>query len=107
GRRAFDQHLAGGRPVERAEQVEERRLAGAARARDADELAGRDREVDAVQDPRLDLVTEVADQSARFECRGRRHDPRRTSTGSTRDARHAGTRLASTPTAIANANASR
>ena len=45
---AADAHLALGRQVEQAQQVEQRRLAGAGRAGDGDELVVADREVDVV-----------------------------------------------------------
>ena len=49
GVEAVDGHLAGGRAVERAHDLQQRRLARARRPEDRDELAGRDLEVDAAQ----------------------------------------------------------
>ena len=46
---ALEEHVAGARPVERAEQLQERRLAASARSLERDELAGFDLEVDAVE----------------------------------------------------------
>src|SRR5258707_2365412 len=46
---ALEPDVAGARPVERAEQLQERRLAGAARAFERDELARRYLQVDAVE----------------------------------------------------------
>ena len=48
-RRALDEHLAGGRRVEPAEQVQQRALARARRADDRDALAARNVEIDAQQ----------------------------------------------------------
>src|SRR6185503_4863702 len=50
---------SGGRPIEAAEQVHERRLAGARRAGERDELAGRDVERDAAQRLHLHLAEVV------------------------------------------------
>jgi hypothetical protein len=49
GVEAVDGDLAGRRAVERAHDLQQRRLAGARRAEDRDELAGGDLEVDAAQ----------------------------------------------------------
>ena len=49
GIEAVDGHLARGRAVERAHDLQQRRLARARRPEDRDELAGRDLEVDAAQ----------------------------------------------------------
>ena len=46
---AVDADLAGGRAVEAADQIEQRRLAGAGRADDRDHLAARDGEADGVE----------------------------------------------------------
>src|SRR5580765_3435176 len=46
---ALEDHVARARPVERAEQLEQRRLPGAARALERDELARVELEVDAVE----------------------------------------------------------
>src|SRR5262249_42862340 len=46
----------GGRPVEAANDVHERALAGSRRAHDGDELGGSDREGDAVESADLDLA---------------------------------------------------
>src|SRR6185312_17531216 len=51
--RALEQHLTGGRHIEAAEQMQQRRLSAPARAADGDEVACMHLQVDAVQ--RLDL----------------------------------------------------
>ena len=66
---ALEEHLARARTVERAEQLEQRRLAGAARALERDELARRDREIDASSGA---IVT-----SPRRNVRARRRGARR------------------------------
>ena len=48
-RGAVDPHLAGGRHIEPAQQMQQRALARAGRADDRDPLAGRDGEIDALQ----------------------------------------------------------
>src|SRR5919198_6505816 len=45
----LEEDTAGARAVERSQQLQERRLAGAARALERDELAGSDIEIDPVQ----------------------------------------------------------
>src|SRR5690606_26723277 len=54
---ADDEHLTGGRIVEAAQELQQRRLARARRADDRDAVAARDAEVDAAQ--HLDLAADV------------------------------------------------
>ncbi len=57
---AGDAHFAGGRLVEPAEQLQQRRLAGAGRADDRDAIALRDPELDAAQ--HFDLAADVRER---------------------------------------------
>ena len=68
-RRAADQHLARGWPVQRAEHVQQSRLARAGRSDDRDELAGAHRQVHAVERPDLGPVAVDLGQAARLDAR--------------------------------------
>src|SRR5207253_2966456 len=57
---AVDEDLALRRAIERAEQVEERALAGAGETGQRDELTAPDGEIDPVKDARLHLRPEIA-----------------------------------------------
>ena len=56
---AVDADLAGGRAIEAADQVEQRRLAGAGRPDDRDHLAARDRQRDVVERDDVALAFEL------------------------------------------------
>ena len=104
GGAAADQHLAGGRQVEQAEQIEQRRFAGAGRAGDGDEFIVADGQIDVVhQRGRHDAGQDAGDVArldqrhrrvrGRFALRAARRAhvaPRMISTGCTRAALRAG-----------------
>jgi hypothetical protein len=96
---ALEQHLAGAGAVEGAEEVEERTLAGAGGAGQRHEFAPAHPQVDALEDAGLHLRPQLPDEPAGLDHRRIAHAicPRSTSTGSTREPRSAGIRLATMP----------
>src|SRR6185436_3354808 len=71
-RLAVDAHLAGGRAIEPADQVQQRRFAGARRSNDRDHLAARDGEGDAVERDDVAFAAELARDLVELDDRRRR-----------------------------------
>src|SRR5207245_7568962 len=69
-RRAVDAHVTGARTIEPADEIQERRLAGAGWTDDRDHLAARDREGDGVERDDVAFAGELLGDVAQFDHRG-------------------------------------